>query len=367
MDDQPRRVLRQLMDQYGPDLLEDPRRLEGLLADSCGAQQREIFVLIHALRMGAPQALQRTRDGQSLPVLQQRLAQRLQDRYAFTQEAANWAVQSWTEALVPAPRPSRVRRLLRGVFHLAASGLRGAFAGLLSKPGKAGGDRLGRSGVQWFKRKGFSRAQVGGLAAIVLAVAVTALLATQWERVVAVVQEGNPLALLGEGAPGADAGWTPPSLEEAGARLRAQHPPPQQAQIAAALLNVRAEPGLEAEVVGRVGPQGAQVTLLDYSQDGRWARLDAPVVGWISTEYVVLLPVSGNDPPLFLRPGVARVVQPGLVLRDRPSPEASQRGVLAAGQLVLQLAVTTDGAWTQLASPNEGWVRSSGLQAAGQE
>lgn len=99
MNDAPRQKLRELIAQYGPSLIDDPRRCEALLRDFCGQYKREINVLIGALREKvATELLASTR---SLPgeVIRARLANRLQDHLALSEQASRWAVESWALAL----------------------------------------------------------------------------------------------------------------------------------------------------------------------------------------------------------------------------------------------------------------------------
>ena len=104
----PRRVLRQLLSDYGPALLEDPARVYALLADVCGQHHRERFLIVHTLRERIPQELLAHPEGGA--VLWQRLSQRLQNRYGFSVEAAQWAIESWALALDIAPLKSRTLR-----------------------------------------------------------------------------------------------------------------------------------------------------------------------------------------------------------------------------------------------------------------
>ena len=89
----PRRVLRQLIADYGKTLLSEPARVDALLADLCGPYHCERFLLIHALRerVSVP----------NWPVVLWlgSCAQRLRKRYCFSAEAAAWAVESWSFAL----------------------------------------------------------------------------------------------------------------------------------------------------------------------------------------------------------------------------------------------------------------------------
>ena len=87
----PRRILRQLLTDFGLTLLRDPTRLDALLADLWGPYRCERFLLFHAAKL-----LSKSRDsagyGHQIP-------QVLQKRYGFSSEAAQWATESWFAAL----------------------------------------------------------------------------------------------------------------------------------------------------------------------------------------------------------------------------------------------------------------------------
>ena len=110
MHPHPRRTLRRLLAQYGPALLDDPARLDALLADLCGPHHRERFLLVHALRERIPAELLAQPQGGAVHV--RRLSQRLQRRYGFSDEAAQWAIESWALALDVAPFTARLPRPL---------------------------------------------------------------------------------------------------------------------------------------------------------------------------------------------------------------------------------------------------------------
>ncbi|NCC94855.1 MAG: hypothetical protein EOM10_16585, partial [Opitutae bacterium] len=84
---------------YGRTLADDPRRCEAMLKDLCGAQRREIAVLIAALRERVASDLLTTNAHQHPSLLMTRLTQRLIDDLALQPEAARWAVESWALAL----------------------------------------------------------------------------------------------------------------------------------------------------------------------------------------------------------------------------------------------------------------------------
>ena len=91
----PRRILGQLLTDFGPALLNDPARLDALLADLWGPYHCERFLLVHSAKLLA--------QSQSKAVYGQHFPQNLQKRYGFSAEAAQWALESWFTALDLAP------------------------------------------------------------------------------------------------------------------------------------------------------------------------------------------------------------------------------------------------------------------------
>ena len=125
MHDEPRQKLRELIIEYGRSLCDDPRRCEALLKDYCGQHKREIFVLVSALKNRVAEDLIKTSAGVPLALVMGRLNQRLEDELGLAEDAARWAVETWTlalgmpvvptERLRPAPEPPRVERRVKGV------------------------------------------------------------------------------------------------------------------------------------------------------------------------------------------------------------------------------------------------------------
>lgn len=99
MNDAPRRTLRELIARHGPGLCSDARRCEGLLRDLCGEHRREINILTGALRERVPLDLLAGRNSVPTGLLLARLAKRLEEHLALTEEASRWAVDSWALAL----------------------------------------------------------------------------------------------------------------------------------------------------------------------------------------------------------------------------------------------------------------------------
>ncbi|HEY0048538.1 MAG TPA: pectinesterase family protein [Pyrinomonadaceae bacterium] len=99
MNELPRRKLIEIVARKGRSIIENPGRVKGLLRDYCGAYRREISVLAMALEehavpdlLSAPASLPRK-------VLLARLARRLCDNLALSEEAAIWSIESWALAL----------------------------------------------------------------------------------------------------------------------------------------------------------------------------------------------------------------------------------------------------------------------------
>jgi hypothetical protein len=99
MNDVPRQTLRKLIAKYGRDLCSDSRRCGNLLRDECGAYRREINILTGALKERIPLDLLAAQSAIPRELLLMRLAKRLEDQLALTEEAARWAVDSWALAL----------------------------------------------------------------------------------------------------------------------------------------------------------------------------------------------------------------------------------------------------------------------------
>ncbi len=99
MNDGPRQTLRELVARYGRGLCSDARRCEGLLRDLCGEHRREINILVSALKERVPLDLLAAQSAMPRGLLLARLAKRLEDHLALTEEAARWAVDSWALAL----------------------------------------------------------------------------------------------------------------------------------------------------------------------------------------------------------------------------------------------------------------------------
>lgn len=99
MNDLPRQKLVELVRRHGKSLVDNPRRAEGLFRDYFGEHRREISVLTLALEEHVALDLLAAPAGTPRGVLLSRLSRRLCDNLGLSEEAANWAVNSWALAL----------------------------------------------------------------------------------------------------------------------------------------------------------------------------------------------------------------------------------------------------------------------------
>jgi hypothetical protein len=101
MNNEAARILAMLVARYGTSVALDPLRCEALLRDTCPRCSRQIFVLVNAVRHKVPADLLAPRHTLPPALFKGFLVKRLQDELAFSQEAAQWAVDTWARALDP--------------------------------------------------------------------------------------------------------------------------------------------------------------------------------------------------------------------------------------------------------------------------
>ena len=344
----PRRTLRRLLAQYGPSLLEDPARVDALLADLCGPHRKERFLLVHALRERVPAEL--LAQPQGGVIHWQRLSQRLQRRYGFSDGAAQWAVESWALALNLAPLSSRLPRPLAALIGPILPAIPLPQMRLPSFAVPTGANRRNR--VQY--------ANLAGRRLPVRAWLAAALLITTVVSGALLTEPLRERWLGGPRSPQTET-WQMPSVEQIHALLLAAFPLPREARIETSVLNVRAEPSVEAQVTGVVGPEGTGVTVDGFAADGRWAHISAPVEGWISNDFASYAEQNG-DTRLFIRPELLRIQVPGSKAFASPTGSEIELATLVADQIVIVLGTTTDGSRLRIAAPVSGWIDSTVVQ-----
>lgn len=99
MKDIVRLKLIEIVTQYGQIVIENPRKVEGLLRDFCGDHKREIHGLMDAMRERVPLDLRAAGRGTPAAILLANLTRRLLDSRPMAEDMAHWAVESWAIAL----------------------------------------------------------------------------------------------------------------------------------------------------------------------------------------------------------------------------------------------------------------------------
>jgi hypothetical protein len=102
---QPREELARFVQAGDPELVQDARRVKGLLQDTSPGHRRENALLVAAVEEGVAARIARLGDSMSVPGELERLATDLMRARAITPAAASWAVGAWAWALGKAPVP----------------------------------------------------------------------------------------------------------------------------------------------------------------------------------------------------------------------------------------------------------------------
>ena len=97
--DRPREELARIVSRYGREIAADPRRTEGLLRDTCGSCDREIFLLASVHRKHVPEELLSLAPSVPGEILIRRLTGRIVQELGIAEEHALWSVVSWALAL----------------------------------------------------------------------------------------------------------------------------------------------------------------------------------------------------------------------------------------------------------------------------
>jgi hypothetical protein len=98
MNNLPRQKLFEIVRRHGREIVNEPRRCEGLMRDNFPAHRREISVLTSALEERVPSDLLAAGRAPRAALLA-RLAARLRDDLAMEEAAARWTVHTWALAL----------------------------------------------------------------------------------------------------------------------------------------------------------------------------------------------------------------------------------------------------------------------------
>jgi len=99
LKDEARKQLIEIVKKYGIKILDEPRKVEGLLRDFCGDCKKEIFSIVSGLKEGASTELLNSSKSGTQKFVIGRLSKRLQDNYGIGEELTIWSVETIAIAL----------------------------------------------------------------------------------------------------------------------------------------------------------------------------------------------------------------------------------------------------------------------------
>lgn len=355
MKDQPVVTLKKLIAQHGKNLTNDARRTEALLNDLCPDYRREVFVLVNAQRQRVPADLLAAPEWMPIEAVSGRLSRRLQDRLAFSEEAADWAVQSWASALGLQQRPTALGRLL----HRIRTGLQVVSPDRSIEASKR---QTGQCDVQSSVQEGSAGAAPGALPARArpedavrswkkrtfawLAIGVSAVTLV-WAFTYGLPVGRTEFTLL-------DTARSPSRIAQHVYEL------PRMAWVSEGPLLVRAGPAMSEDTLTML-EAGQSVRVIGFSSDVQWSRIAQPLEGWVSNWYLNFLSPDELETPVQVLHRPMRAAGDGAPVYALPSQAGEAISYLDAGVATVAIATTVDGEWRHIARPVRGWVMSRNL------
>jgi len=99
LNNEARKQLIEIVKKYGIKILDEPRKVEGLLRDFCGDCKREIFSIVNALKEGAGNDLINSSKSKTVKIAIGRLSSKMQSDLGMSEEVAVWSIESIAIAL----------------------------------------------------------------------------------------------------------------------------------------------------------------------------------------------------------------------------------------------------------------------------
>jgi uncharacterized protein YraI len=402
MHTQPQRTLKRLLKQYGPDLVNDPRRTEALLNDHCGQHRREIFVLVNAQKQRVPAELLAAPGWMPRQAVWSRLSRQLQEKLALTPDAAEWAVAAWASALDLTPANGKspwfwANRTSQAAANATAPSANGSASSTKGKQKKRQSTSVGVNYSIEPARKSKRRSSQGDQATFrrnwrllswpvlpvlrkesltrlagwsllfVLSLTLLALVLTELRQphsladpaagAASVAEIGS--STLGGVRIGEDALGAPQTAVD---YLTAAYALPRIAWVTEGPLLVRQGPSTDDPWQTTLDARAA-VTVDGVAENGGWSHIQTPAAGWVSNDYLSFM--TDGEPKVMVQLHVRQMATPTtVVVRAAPTSDAALVGEVAAGSSIVAIATTLDGAWHQVVQPLAGWVAVQELPVA---
>ena len=99
MNNEARKQLIEIVKRYGVKILDEPRKVEGLLRDFCGDCKKEIFSIVNALKERAGNDLMNSSKSNTVKITLGRLSSKMQSDLGVSEEVAVWSIESIAIAL----------------------------------------------------------------------------------------------------------------------------------------------------------------------------------------------------------------------------------------------------------------------------
>ncbi|HPD39135.1 MAG TPA: SUMF1/EgtB/PvdO family nonheme iron enzyme [Mesotoga infera] len=99
MNNEARKQLIEIVKRYGIKILDEPRKVEGLLKDFCGDCKKEIFSIVNALKERAGNDLMNSSKSNTVKITIGRLSSKMQSDLGMSEEVAVWSIESIAIAL----------------------------------------------------------------------------------------------------------------------------------------------------------------------------------------------------------------------------------------------------------------------------
>lgn len=382
MHAQPPRILKRLIKQYGPDLVNDPRRTESLLNDLCGRHRREIFVLVNAQKQRVPAELLAAPTWMPRQATWARLSRQLQEKLAITEDAADWAVAAWADALDLVPtagkagwpwqnRPEtppattaatqrKSRKRQSGQVDVQYQAEPTSKSKRRPLRGARAETRTDVRSLIWFHLAGEPVAKLVVWGAILLvSVSLLVVVVNAMTRPAAIEElpsAAEPMQETESTAVPAAAGADRPGdgTQNDHDLLNSLVALPRTAWVTEGPLLLRQGPstadGYLAALDAKTG-----VTVIEFSPDGAWSHIALPNDGWVSNQFLSFL-TDGDAKELVQLQVHRETVTAPLVIHALPHPDSAEVAQLDAGDPLVTVAITLDGVWRQTAEPVVGWV-----------
>ena len=386
MHAQPPRTLKRLIKQYGPDLVNDPRRTESLLNDLCGQHRREIFVLVNAQKQRVPAELLAAPAWMPRQATWARLSRQLQEKLAITEDAADWAVAAWAGALdldtgtskpawpwqrhqpgpkAPTSAKGNTKKRQSGKVHVQYQpeparkskrpSIRSKRAELAIRPGSLIWPALQREPVT----KLVAWVAILLVSVTLLVVVVNAM--TRPEGSNAATAGSDPLDTLPVASdPAAGSSRSPGTGAQSDLDyLKTSFRLPKAAWVTEGPLLVRQGPSTGEPHLAMLDTEKG-VTVFEFSADGTWSHISLPYDGWVSNQFLSFTFDDAPEVKVQLQVQRATVSAP-LAIYALPDATSEQVTQLDPGDGLVTVAITLDGAWQRAADPVAGWIATQDL------